>query len=77
MLAKLSHILKQSFQALSPKLLWGLGFFFEQQVTKGSLSFLIKACVTTKVALGPAGLCQPEEPLHPFGINHCLLLQPF
>lgn len=76
MLAKLSHILKQPFQGLSAKLLWGLGVFFEQQVTKGSFSFLVKAWVTTKVALGPARLCQPEELLHPSGINHYLLLQP-
>lgn len=45
-----------------------LFFFLEQQVTKGSLSFFVnknvsQTCVTTKVALEPAGLCQLEEPL--------------
>lgn len=76
-LAVLLHILQQPFQAFSPKLLWCLGGFLEQQVTKGSFSFLVKPHVTTEVALGPAELCQPQELLCPSGINHYLLPQPF
>lgn len=76
-LATLLHILQQPFQALSPKQPCCLGAFLEQQVIKGSFSFLVKPRVTTKVALGPAELCRPQELLYPCGINHYLLPQPF
>lgn len=58
-----------TFPSAQPQTTVVFGEFFEQQVTKGSFSFLVKPCIMTKVALGPAELCQPQEPLHPFGVK--------
>lgn len=70
--AKLSHILKQFFQAPN-YCVWGE--FFEQQVTKRSFSFLIKACGTTSCS----GTCRALPPTEaPASIWYQPLLpQPF